>query len=102
MRKLMLCAALLCAAPAFADLVAKNKNGDELRLFERVCTNPTILAAIKPEFHARFKAGQASIGGQVIALCYIDTNEGYYYIMPEGADQGFSYPVTIFINQPGT
>lgn len=89
------------AASASADMVASNGSGDELRLFERPCEIASVLAAIKPEFHSKFQAAQAIVGGKVIRACYIDTGEGFYYLMPEGATDGIAYSVTIFTSQPG-
>ena len=90
------------AVSASADMVASNGSGDELRLFDRACTVESIRAAINPEYVDKFRAGQATIGGKTIRLCWIDTEQGAFYLMPEGAEQGIAYPVTIFISQPGT
>lgn len=102
MRRLII-AALLAAGPAMADMVASNGAGDELRLFDRPCTIAAILAGIKPEFHSKFQAGQALIGGKVIRLCYIDTQEGSYFVVPEGSEGGggIVYSVTMFTSSPG-
>lgn len=89
-------AASFVAFPASADLVATNGAGDELRLFDRPCTTAAILDTLNPEYHAKFNAGQAIIGGKVIKVCWIDTEQGAYYVMPEGATEGVAYPVSIF------
>lgn len=102
MRRLILAAlAAGFATFAHADMVASNGAGDELRLMQTPCTNSAILDRVKPEFHSQFKAGQASIGGKIIRLCFVDTMEGFYYVIPEGAEQGIAYPVTMFLDQPG-
>jgi hypothetical protein len=99
--KRILLAAILAAGPAMADMVASNGAGDELRLFDRPCAIESIRARINPEYVDKFQAAQAIVGGKVIRACYIDTGEGFYYLMPEGAEQGIAYPVTIFISSPG-
>jgi len=102
MKRYLVAAAAVClCASASADLVASNGTGDELRLFERPCTVESIRAAIRPEWVDKFKAGQALIGGKVIKVCWIDTEQGSYYVMPDGAEQGIAYSVTIFVNEPG-
>jgi hypothetical protein len=92
MKKLLL-AALLVAAPAMADLVASS-GANELRLLNADCTNPAILAELKPEFHPLFKKAQATIGGKVIPACWIDTMEGAYFVKFEGG--AGLYPIEAF------
>jgi hypothetical protein len=89
------------AASAQADMVASNASGDELRLREKPCAIASVLAAIKDEHRDKFRDGQATIGGKTIRLCWVDTQEGYYWLLPEGAQDGIAYSVTIFISQPG-
>lgn len=101
MKRIIAALAVGFATFAHADLVASNGSGDELRLMQTPCINSAILDKVKPEFHAQFKAGQASIGGKIIRLCWVDTSEGYYYVIPQGAEQGLAYPVTMFLDQPG-
>lgn len=89
------------ATAASADLVASNGSGDELRLFSQPCTIASVRAAINPEYVDKFQAGQATIGGKTIRLCWIDTEQGFYWILPEGAQDGIAYSVTMFISSPG-
>jgi hypothetical protein len=93
-------AALLTAGPAFADLVATNQRGDELRLMPTACTNEAVLEQIKPEHRDKFQKAQASIGGKTFAGCWVDTGEGAYLIFYADGDRSVA-PVTIFTNQPG-
>jgi hypothetical protein len=93
-------AALLTAGPAFADLVATNQRGDELRLMPVACANEAVLEQIKPEHRDKFQKAQASIGGKTFAGCWVDTGEGAYLIFYADGDRSVM-PVTVFVNQPG-
>ena len=99
MKKLLI-AALLAAGPAMADLVATNSGGDELRLMNSPCVHGGILGHLKEEYRPKFKKAQAWIGGKMHYACWIDTNEGAYFVMWESGE-GSAFPVTSFIDQPG-
>ena len=98
MKRFLLIAALI-AAPAYADLVVSN-GANELRLMPESCTNPAILERIKDEYRPQFKKAQASIDGKTFAGCWIDTQQGAYYVLYSDGGEA-AYPVTAFIEAPG-
>ena len=100
MKRILALLALL-ALPAAADMVATNGTGDELRLMDAPCTNSAILDGIKPEYQDQFQRGQATVGKQTHALCWIDTREGYYFVFFENG-QSMPFPITAFVSSPGT
>jgi hypothetical protein len=99
MKHILLIAALMCGS-AWADLVATNPRGDELRLMPAACTNEAVLEQIKPEHRDKFQKAQASIGGKIFAGRWVDTGEGAYLVFFSDGDR-LILPVTAFINQPG-
>ena len=97
-------AALLLAGVALsaqADLVARNDKA-ELRLLNAACTEKAILDQLKPEFHARFKAGRllAHDGSINLKVCWIDTGEGAYFVQFQDGDSG-AIPVQVFTEEHG-
>lgn len=100
MRSLILAAAMLAAAPAMADLVASNGKGNEMRLEQAPCTNEAVLSYLKPEFHSQFKRGMALLANKPVAVCWIDTEQGAYWIVTE-AGEAVALPITIFVDEPG-
>lgn len=94
----LICAALLAASPAMADMVLRTPVGDELRLTEEACTNAAVLGNLKPEWRDKFKRARAVVGGTVFEACYIDTMQGAYYIAFSDGDQS-TLPITAFIQE---
>ena len=97
--KRLLLAALLAAGPAMADLVAKSGD-NELRLLNTPCVNSAVLAHIRDEWRDKFKAATAQLGANYFNACWIDTEQGAYFIVYSDGDQNV-IPVRAFIDQPG-
>lgn len=96
----LLAALVLLTMPARADLVATNSAKDELRLMPGPCIHGGTLGLIAEEWRSRFKKAQADIGGRLVFGCWIDTGEGWYWVIFE-TGQGIAYPITSFLDQPG-
>jgi hypothetical protein len=84
---------------AAADLVAKNGD-NELRLLNTPCVNSAVLAHIRDEWRDKFKTAQAQLGPQFFHACWIDTEQGAYFVIYSDGDQS-AIPVRAFIDQPG-
>jgi hypothetical protein len=82
-----------------ADLVARG-GANELRLLNTPCTNAAVLAHLKDEWHDKFKTAHATIGPRHFAACWIDTEQGAYFVVYEDGDQS-AVPVGVFADQPG-
>jgi hypothetical protein len=96
MRKFVLIAALSLPLIAHADLLARaGKN--ELRLMEAPCKNETVRALIKEEWRDKFHAARADVNGKSYEACWIDTNQGVYFVYYENEESAI-YPVSVFIN----
>jgi hypothetical protein len=87
MRSILLFAAALVAAPAFADdLVASNGN-DSVRLSDVSCQNEQVLKQIEPKYQKEFKAATASLKGQTFAACWHPLGSSALLLYEDG-DQG--------------
>ena len=82
----LLIAAALAAGPAMADLVTK-QGSDEIRLAPTPCVHAGTLAHIDPQYRARFKKMDATIGGQRWYGCWIEV-EGWALLIYEDGDHG--------------
>lgn len=101
MRSILIAAlAAGCVTAASADLVAST-GGNELRLMASPCVHDGVLGMLKPEWRAAFKKAQATVGGKTFAACWIDTGEGAYFVQFEDGT-GMGYPISGFVDQPGT
>jgi hypothetical protein len=87
MRSILLFAAALVAAPAFADdLVASNGN-DSVRLSDGPCRVEEVLKQLEPKHQKEFKAATASLKGQTFAACWHEMGSAALLIYEDG-DQG--------------
>jgi len=68
MRHIILAA--LLATPAMAETVVARGGGAAIYLTEKPCQHAQVLEAIKPEFHAKFRAGWATIRNESVELCW--------------------------------
>ena len=87
MKTLLICAALVAAAPAFAqDLVAR-QGGDSVRLNDGPCTSPQVLGRIQPQQADEYKAATAVVDGQNFSACWRPVGNAAH-LMYEDGDQG--------------
>jgi hypothetical protein len=101
MKRILLAATLFAACSAMADLVATNRNGDEMRLMPGPCVHAGILGHIgSKEARARLKKGQAWVDGKLLYVCWVDTGDGAYWVVCEDGE-GRSHSVTSFTDKPG-
>jgi hypothetical protein len=98
-RALMLLIAAGFSTFTQADLVARG-GANELRLLNTPCTNAAVLAHLKDEWHSKFKTAHATIGPHYFNACWIDTEQGAYFIVYSDGDQN-AIPVRAFVDQPG-
>lgn len=81
MRSLVICAALLCAPLAHADLIYRDSSVT-LILTDAECTVPIAVAAVKDDFKDKQRQGSVAFSGRKLDLCWIKS-EGAYWIMDE-------------------
>ena len=87
MRFVLLCAAALATAPAMAqDLVARQGN-DTVRLADGPCTSEPVLARLRPEIQAQFKAALAVVEGRTFEACWRPAGNVAHLLYEDG-DQG--------------
>jgi hypothetical protein len=87
MRSILLIAAALVAAPAFADdLVASNGN-DSVRLSDGPCKNEQVLKLLEPKYQDKFKEATAKLNGQTFAACWHPLGSAALLLYEDG-DQG--------------
>lgn len=97
MKRLIVAAALVAASSAMAgDLVMSNKDGNELRLYDRACSHGGTLAILKeewrPNFHdARIRDKRGTI---VWYACWIEEN-GQAVVVFEDGDV-LAFPLSAF------
>ena len=99
MLKSLLMSLLLIFSINFANAqeVSADFGGNKVTLTTKECKNPVILAMLKQEYHAQFKAGTVLFQGKSFDMCWIldprDTTQ-IYLIDIEG-DSGF-LPIELF------
>jgi hypothetical protein len=87
MRTLLICAALVAAAPAFAqDLVARQGN-DSVRLADTPCASELVLGRIQPQQKEEYRQASAVVDGQTFQACWRPMGSSAH-LMYEDGDQG--------------
>ncbi|MEO7391755.1 MAG: hypothetical protein ABIU58_06245 [Ramlibacter sp.] len=87
MRFVLLCAAALVAAPAFADELVAFSGGDSFRLSDNPCTSTQVLGRLKPQFHAALRDATAVVEGKSFKACWVVNGRAAHLIYEDG-DQG--------------
>lgn len=90
MRRLLIAAALLCAAgSSYAELMLKSSDGSqELRLYESVCSHAGTLGHIPEEFRDRFKNARiVDPRGTILFYACYATNEELALVIFEDGDR---------------
>ena len=87
MRFVLLCAAALVAAPAFADELVASKGSDQVRLSSSPCSNEQILSKLKPQLHPALRDASAVVEGKTFKACWIVDGHAAHLIYEDG-DQG--------------
>ena len=87
MRTVLIFAALVAAAPAFAqDLVARQGN-DSVRLAETPCTSELVLGRVQPQQKEEYRQASAVVDGQTFQACWRPMGAAAH-LMYEDGDQG--------------
>lgn len=100
MKRLLALIFALIWLPAMADLVARN-GANELRLRFSPCMDDAILGHLKDEWRPKFSTARAQVGTKSFVACWIDTHDGTYFVIFQNG-QSQLYPVTGFLDEPGT
>ena len=87
MRYVLLCAAALATAPAFADELVASKGTDFVRLTSSPCSNEQILSKLKPQLHEALRDASAVVEGKTFKACWILDGQAAHLIYEDG-DQG--------------
>ena len=88
MKFVLLCsAALLAAAPAFAEEVVASNGQDSVRLSDAQCSSQKILEQVEPAMRDQLKDASAQIGGQQFQACWI-VDGSVAHLVYEDGDEG--------------
>jgi hypothetical protein len=88
MRRLLIAAALLCAAgSSFANTMVARQGSDWVRITDAPCTNENVLSRIAPGAHKQFRAATSGISGAPFAACWVP-NGGAALLVYEDGDRG--------------
>lgn len=100
MKRILFCAALLCAAGlASADELVARNGKDSVRITEQPCAEP-VLGLIPPNVREHFRAAFASIEGKQYAACWALRPDGMVHLVYSDSDQGL-VPASQFRPAPG-
>jgi hypothetical protein len=83
---LVLCAATLALAPAFADDLIAREGDDSVRLADAPCESQVIMKLV-PETHGEYKKASAVVKGQNYVACWREMGNVAHLIYEDG-DQG--------------
>jgi hypothetical protein len=75
----------LVATQAHADMSFKAE-GIEMRLIDKTCTHPKVLALLKEEWVPRFRQGQLVYQGRPLQMCWVESRPGFIVILDEEGD----------------
>jgi len=84
---LVLTAATLIAAPAFADEMVASNGKDSVRLSDKPCASEKILSQLKPSVRAVMRNASAVVQGQPYAACWVVEGDSAHLLYEDG-DQG--------------
>ena len=84
MRKLAVVLAFV-ASHAHADLSFKAE-GIEMRLLDKACTHPKVLALLLDEWAPKFRQGYFLYHGRPLQMCWIESRPGHIAIVDEDGD----------------
>jgi len=87
MKAVFLCAAVLAAAPVFADELVARQGDDSVRLAETPCTSELVLSRLQQNMRGDFKAASATVGGQKFNACWRVMGNAALLLYEDG-DQG--------------
>ena len=83
----LLCAAALLAAPAFAEELVASKGNDQVRLTSSPCANPRVLSLLTPQLHPALMEATAVVEGKPFKACWLVDGHAAHLIYEDG-DQG--------------
>lgn len=75
----------LVATQAYADMAFKAE-GIEMRLMDKACTHPKVLALLKDEWVPRFRQGRLVYQGRSLQMCWVESRPGHIAIVDEDGD----------------
>lgn len=84
MRKLAVVLALV-ASHAQADMSFKGE-GIEMRLMDKFCSHPKVVALLKDEWVPRFRQGRLIYQGRVLQMCWTESRPGHIVVVDEDGD----------------
>ena len=84
---ILLCAAALAAAPAFADELVARSGDDSVHLGEAPCTSKPVLSRLEPKDQGEFKMASAMVNGHQFQACWHVVGNSAH-VMYEDGDQG--------------
>ena len=93
MRKLAVVLAFV-ASHAHADLSFKAE-GIEMRLLDKACTHPKVVALLLDEWAPKFRQGQLVYQGRPLQMCWVETRPGHIAIVDEEGDAA-EVPKSVF------
>jgi hypothetical protein len=95
MKFVLLCsAALLAAAPAFAEEVVASNGADSVRLSDSQCSSKKIMEQVEPAVGQQLKDANANISGQTFKACWVVEGQVAHLVYEDG-DEGM-VPLTEF------
>jgi len=95
MKFVLLCsAALLAAAPAFAEEVVASNGQDSVHLSDGQCSSQKILEQVEPTVREQLKDAKAQISGQQFQACWVADGQIVHLVYEDG-DEGM-VPMTEF------
>ena len=88
MRCALLCAAaVLLAAPAWAEEVVASSGNDSVRLSDSPCTNRQVLDRLEPSLRPVLRDASAVVQGQTFKACWVVHGNAAHLLYEDG-DQG--------------
>ncbi len=87
MRFVLVCAAALLAAPAFADELVASNGSDSVRLSDSKCASEKVLEQIPTDMRALLKDATATVNGQSFRACWVADAQAAHLVYEDG-DQG--------------
>jgi hypothetical protein len=88
MRFALLCAAaVLLAAPAWADEVVASSGRDSVRLSDSPCTSAQVLNQLEPSMRSVLRDATAVVQGQSFKACWVVHGNAAHLLYEDG-DQG--------------
>lgn len=79
---------------AHADVFFRGE-GIEMRLMDKPCTHPKVLALLRDEWIPKFQQGRLNYQGRELQMCWTPTRAGHVAIVDEDGDAA-EVPTSVF------